>query len=399
MNFLKIPRAPILWLSIHGLLMILTPISQAQSQTLQDPALNPAAELTLSKEQALDFFLIELSIRENLPLETLREAFRDVKTQTIAKQYMVPSTTGKKRKNWLSYRANVMNTTRLNAGKQFLLEHQAFLKQLEDKSGIPISIVVGILGVETIYGRNMGSFTVRDVLTTFAFDYPPTVNQRSRQSMFKEQLRAHILNCADTQGPAIISAEVLQACLMQEGSFAGAIGMPQFMPSSIRQFAQDGNGDGKIDLRNTPEDAMQSIAQFLLAHGWKKGEPIYLPISSEMQTSPIVKKLADGDPNPKFTLGELKNQKIISSWPNSLKDTSPALIVDLPRIEKDGSEKTDYLVGLKNFEVITQYNRSFFYAMSVTEFGEAVVHNEGITQKVKLGKSQSTNNGRRGHKQ
>ena len=399
MNFLKIPRAPIFWLSIHGLLMIWISVSHAQSQPLQETTLNPAAEITLSKEQALDFFLIELSIRENLPLETLREAFRDVKTQTIAKQYMVPSTSGKKRKNWLSYRANVMNSTRLNAGKQFLLEHQAFLTQLEHKSGIPSSIVVGILGVETIYGRNMGSFPVRDVLTTFAFDYPPTVNQASRQAMFKEQLRAHILNCVDTQSPATISALVLQACLMQEGSFAGAIGMPQFMPSSIRQFAQDGNGDGRIDLRNTPEDAMQSIAQFLLAHGWKKGEPIYLPISSEMQVSAIVKKLADGDPNPKYTLGELKNQKIISSWPSSLNETSPVLIVDLPRIEKDGAERVDYVVGLKNFEVITQYNRSFFYAMSVTEFGDAVVLSEGTPQKIKLGKSRSTNNGHRGHKQ
>jgi membrane-bound lytic murein transglycosylase B len=185
---------------------------------------------------------------------------------------------------------------------------------------------------------------------------------------------------------------------MQEGSFAGAIGMPQFMPSSIRQFARDGNGDGKIDLRSSPEDAMQSIAQFLLEHGWKTSEPIYLSISPEMQESSIVKELADGDPNPKFTLGELKNKKIIANWPSTLDENSPALIVDLPRIEKDGSTKVDYLVGLRNFEVITQYNRSFFYAMSVTEFGQAVIQNGWSTKNAKPGKSLSTNTGHHGHK-
>ena len=373
-------------------------LSHAQIKPSLDLSLDSSTPVILSKEQALDFFLIELSIRENLSIETLREAFRDVKSQPIARQYMAPPSGSKGRKNWLSYRSNVMNTIRLDAGKRFLQEHHEFLLQLEKTSGVPMSIVVGILGVETVYGRNMGSFPVRDVLTTFAFDYPPSPNRAGREAMFKEQLRDHILNCIDTLNLIPVSSELLRACLIQEGSFAGAIGMPQFMPSSIRRFAQDGNGDGKIDLRKSPEDAMQSIAQFLLAHGWKKGEPIYLPISSEMQDSTIVKELADGDPNPKFNLRELKNQKIITNWPSTLDENSPALIVDLPRIEKDGSSKVDYLVGLRNFEVITQYNRSFFYAMSVTEFGQAVIQNGVSAKNTKPGKSLSTNTGHRGHK-
>jgi membrane-bound lytic murein transglycosylase B len=117
-----------------------------------------------------------------------------------------------------------------------------------------------------------------------------------------------------------------------------------------------------------------------------------------MQASTILKELADGDPNPKLSLGQLKNQKIITSWPSSLDENSPALIVDLPRIEKDGSDKVDYLVGLRNFEVITQYNRSFFYAMSVTEFGQAVVQNGWSAKTTKPGKSPSINTGHHGHK-
>jgi membrane-bound lytic murein transglycosylase B len=398
MKFLKTIRPLFFWSCLIAAHLAATTASHAQIKPSQEIGLDSSNPLTLSKEQALDFFLIELAIRENLSIDMLREAFRDVKYQTIARQYMVPASGSKGRKNWTSYRSNVMNTIRLDAGKRFLQEHHEFLNQLEKTSGVPMSLVVGILGVETVYGRNMGSFPVRDILTTFAFDYPPSANRVGREAMFKEQLRDHVLNCIDTLSLTTMSSDLLRACLIQEGSFAGAIGMPQFMPSSIRLYARDGNHDGKIDLRTSSEDAMQSIAQFLLAHGWKNGEPIYLPISSEMQASTILKELADGDPNPKLSLGQLKNQKIITSWPSSLDENSPALIVDLPRIEKDGSDKVDYLVGLRNFEVITQYNRSFFYAMSVTEFGQAVVQNGWSAKTTKPGKSPSINTGHHGHK-
>ena len=116
-----------------------------------------------------------------------------------------------------------------------------------------------------------------------------------------------------------------------------------------------------------------------------------------MQNSSAVKDFADGDPNPKFNLGEFKNKKIISQIPSPLNENSPALIIDLPSISKKGEVSTEYAVGLKNFEVITQYNRSFFYAMSVTEFGQAVVQNKEKSKNTKQEKRQSTNNGRRGH--
>jgi len=376
--------------------LLLSSLIHAQNQDSQS---SNSEMLSLSKEQALDLFLIEMAMRENLSVETLREAFREMKWQTTARQYMVPSGSTPPRKNWSAYRANVMNQIRLDAGKKFLQEHHLFLDQLEKETGVPSSIVVGILGVETVYGRNMGTFPVRDVLATFAFDYPKSPNQASRSAMFKEQLYDHVLNCLSKTDRSMPDLTKFKSCLVQDGSFAGAMGMPQFMPTSIRKFAKDGDGDGLIDLRKSPKDAMQSIAHFLKGHGWKTGEPIYLPISAEMQTNAIVKELADGDPNPKYYLGDLKNKKVINRWPAPMHDMSPALIVDLPSVSKNGEDSIEYLVGLTNFEVITQYNRSFFYAMSVTEFGQAVINNGFASTKTsKPEKLQSTSNGRRDHK-
>ncbi len=393
MLFLKRP-SQFLFFSFYLIffLSINTPChAQNISQTTSD---NNSVQL--SKEQTLDFFLIEFAIRENVSIELLRDVFHDMKWQSVARQYMVPSSSGPSKKNWASYLSNVMSPTRITAGKKFLEEHHTFLNQLEKDTGVPISVIVGILGVETVYGRNMGSFSVKDVLSTFAFDYPPSPNQTSRSAMFREQLYDHLLNCLPYDR-SNVEINNFKICLNQEGSFAGAIGMPQFMPSSIRKYAQDGDGDGIINLRNRPKDAMQSIANFLIMHGWKTGEPIYLNIDSSMQDSSAVKDFADGDPNPKFNLGEFKNKKIISHIPSPLNENSPALIIDLPSINKKGETSTEYAVGLKNFEVITQYNRSFFYAMSVTEFGQAVVQNKEKSKNTKQEKRQSTNNGRRGH--
>ena len=394
MLFLKRP-SQFLFFSFYLIffLSINTPChAQNISQTTSD---NNSVQL--SKEQTLDFFLIEFAIRENVSIELLRDVFHDMKWQSVARQYMVPSSSGPSKKNWASYLSNVMSPTRITAGKKFLEEHHTFLNQLEKDTGVPISVIVGILGVETVYGRNMGSFSVKDVLSTFAFDYPPSPNQTSRSAMFREQLYDHLLNCLPYD-KSNIEINNFKICLNQEGSFAGAIGMPQFMPSSIRKYAQDGDGDGIINLRNSPKDAMQSIANFLIMHGWKTGEPIYLNIDSSMQNSSAVKDFADGDPNPKFNLGEFKNKKIISQIPSPLNENSPALIIDLPSISKKGEVSTEYAVGLKNFEVITQYNRSFFYAMSVTEFGQAVVQNKEKSKNTKQEKRQSISSGHHDHK-
>lgn len=361
----------------------------------------------LSFTEMLDMFLIEQGLKQNLSISTLREAFNDVSYQTTAKQYITPASGPKAKKNWLRYRQNTMNPIRIKAGKKFWLEHQKYLMDLEQSTGIPSAIVVGILGVETIYGQNMGNFPVRDVLATLAFDYPNSPNKVERSQMFSEQLADLIQYCArvsaDDQG------DQFKTCLVQPGSFAGAIGMPQFMPSSIVKYAKDGDMDSKIDLRNNSFDAMASIANFMLQHGWVIGQPILLPINKEPEVLDKIQKIADGDPHPKWTLDQLKAQKIIQNIPQSMSPQDLALIVDLPLIDAKGKESIQYWVGLKNFEVITQYNRSFFYAMAVTEFGYSVANlvdphqtnplQVPIGDEIKQEKPRSTNNDRRDRKQ
>ena len=259
----------------------------------------------------------------------------------------------------------------MQTGERFWRENRTFLEKTEKETGVPIEVIVGILGIETMYGSNMGNFNVRDVLATLAFNYPESPNKESRESMFRQQLADLTIYCwkesAQNSKP-----NQFNNCLKQTSSFAGAIGMPQFMPTSIRKFAVDGDGDGIINLRSSKEDAIASVANFMVGHGWRKNEPIFLELSSQEKAIEAAKALADGDPDPKYTLASLKQRGIVDSWKKPLTDDSLALVVDLPTNEKNGTSYVEYVVGLKNFEVITLYNRSFFYAKVVTDFGYEV---------------------------
>jgi membrane-bound lytic murein transglycosylase B len=364
------------------------------------------ASIKLSQSQMLDMFLIEVSLRKNLSLQKLREAFVDVTPQLTAKQYITPPVGSRAKKNWLKYRQNALDPIRIEAGQKFWLANQEELIRIENTTGVPAALIVGILGIETNYGKNMGRFPVRDVLVTLAFDYPDTPNRIARSQMFNEQLSDLITFCSPT---GLIDNPIqFKTCLTQPSSFAGAIGMPQFMPTSLLKFAKDGDKDGLIDLRNSASDAMASIANFLLQHGWMVNQPILIPVKTGTETLDTIRRIADGDPNPKWTLSQLKTMKIIDKIPSSNQAEDLALIVDLPIIDTKGIESVTYWVGLKNFEVITQYNRSFFYAMAVTEFGYTVASNLNPEQKnpvnretlnsVKQEKPQSTNNDHPGHK-
>jgi len=362
--------------------------------------------IKLSQSQKLDLFLIEISLRKNLSLEKLREAFVDVTPQLTAKQYITPPVGSRAKKNWLKYRQNALDPIRIQAGQKFWLANQEELTRLENTTGVPAALIVGILGIETNYGKNMGRFPVRDVLVTLTFDYPDTPNRIARSQMFNEQLSDLITFCSPTG--QIDNPLQFKTCLTQPSSFAGAIGMPQFMPTSLLKFAKDGDKDGVIDLRNSASDAMASIANFLLQHGWVVNQPILIPVKVGSEALDAVQRIADGDPNPKWSLSQLKAMKIIDRIPSSNRADDLALIVDLPVIDSKGDEAVTYWVGLKNFEVITQYNRSFFYAMAVTEFGYTVANNLNLEQKnpvnsetlnsVKQEKPPSTNSDRPGRK-
>ena len=357
------------------------PIQQSDAQqSIVNQADDAATEARYS--QSLRALLTQVSQTYEIPLQSLENDFLDAKTIPPIRKLVLPPA-GAFKKNWLAYRKRFIEPVRLKAGKAFWEENQAFLNQIEQESGVPAQIIVAIIGIETIYGRQTGNFRVKDVLYTLAFSYPDTLNKSAREQLFKDQLQELILMCWTEAGgklPAKNSAQGLNparfnACLNQNSSYAGAIGLPQFMPSSIRSFAVDGDGDGRIDLKQNPKDAIASVANFMKKHGWQTGMPISFPIQENAITA--AKQLADGEPQLKYTVADLIEKGILLPAQGDLQNggvepQSKALIVDLPYPDKDGIDQAQYFVGLNNFLTIVQYNRSYFYAQSVAEFAEAL---------------------------
>ena len=348
------------------------------------PIVNQADDVTTEARvsQNLNELLNQVSQTQEIPLQSLESAFLDAKTiPSIRKLVLPPSGTFKK--NWLAYRKRFIEPIRLKAGKAFWEENQVFLSQVEQDSGVPAEIIVAIIGIETIYGRQTGIFRVKDVLSTLAFSYPETPNKPAREQLFKDQLKELILLCWTEAGGQLPAKNSMQgvnstrfsACLNQNSSYAGAMGLPQFMPSSIRSFAIDGDGDGRVDLKQSPKDAIASVGNFMKKHGWQPGMPVSFTVQSD--GVPAAKELADGQPQLKYTVQELIEKGILTKQQGDLQSggvelSSKAFIVDLPYPDKDGLDQVQYFVGLNNFLTIVQYNRSYFYAQSVAEFAEAL---------------------------
>jgi len=243
---------------------------------------------------------------------------------------------------WNDYRAQFVNETRVANGLAFWKENRRSLARAEKQYGVPAQYIVAIIGVETNYGRNMGKYRVIDALSTLAFDYPP------RSSFFRRELEQYLL-LAREEGIDVFATR---------GSYAGAIGIPQFMPTSLRRYAVDFNGDGRIDLARSSADAVGSVANFLKEHGWQAGEPVLL----KAKPSPdAIAKYMDGSFEPRYRIAELTAA--------GLEVESPPSADMLGTLVALGAE---YRVGLRNFYVITRYNRSALYAGAVNDLGEAL---------------------------
>jgi membrane-bound lytic murein transglycosylase B len=357
------------------------PTQQASpSETIVNQPEDVATEARFNN--SLSQLIAQTAETQGIPLSTLEMGFLDAKSiPSIRKLVLPPSASFKK--NWIAYRKRFIEPIRLKAGKAFWEQNQAFLNKVEQESGVPAEMIVAIIGIETIYGRQTGNFRVKDALSTLAFSYPDTPNKATREKLFKDQLQELILLCWSEAGgtlPAKNSSQGMNStrfnsCLNQNSSYAGAIGLPQFMPSSIRSFAVDGDGDGRIDLRQSPKDAIASVGNFMKKHGWQTGMPIYFPIPEGAIVE--ARALADGEPQLKYTIQELIEKEILTKDQGDLQaggvePQSKALIVDLPYPDKDGNDQVRYVVGLNNFLTIVQYNRSYFYAQSVAEFAEAL---------------------------
>lgn len=326
----------------------------ARKVALKPDDLGEFANFTQWKDVA--DFIDQMVEKHDFDRAGLESVFKKVRYVDSTIQLIKPAPPGRP-KNWHAYRARFVEPVRINAGIAFWNANADALARAEEQYGVPAEIIVGILGVETIYGRNTGRFRVLDALTTLAFDYPNTPNRVARMEFFRGELENTLLFARES---GIDPFTLL-------GSYAGAIGWPQFMPGSIRKFAVDFDGDGKIDLRNSSVDAIGSVARFLAEHGWKRGEPMVFPATVSSTESARTWDIFIGQGlEAKFKLDELKAAGVT---PNVEPPADMQFgLVDL----QNGEQPTEYWLGATNFFAITQYNRSFFYAMSVIDLGRAV---------------------------
>jgi membrane-bound lytic murein transglycosylase B len=287
-------------------------------------------------------FVREQAAKHGFDQDELLKLFAQVRHQARVVSLMTPPPPGTKR-SWTNYRNRVLDPIRIDVGLAFWRDHQDAIRRASERFGVPQEIIVSIIGIETMYGRYTGNFRVLDTLTTLAFDYP------RRAEFFRSELEQFLLLVRDQRldplGP--------------RGSFAGAMGVPQFMPGSIRRHAVDFDGDGRIDLMRNVGDAVGSVASFLANHGWRPGEPTHFQarLADESRITPLI----EAGIEPKFTIAQLGAYGVTS--PQNVPPAMPLALIDLP----NGDEPTVYTLGAPNFYVITRYNRSSFYAMSVID--------------------------------
>lgn len=250
---------------------------------------------------------------------------------------------------WHEYRAIFLTDERLRQGLEFWQLHAATLARAEQQYGVPAEIIVAIIGVETFYGRNTGKWKVIDGLSTLAFDYPP------RAPFFQDQLRELLLLCRE-QGVDPLALT---------GSYAGAMGLPQFMPGSFRKWAVDFDGDGQINIWNNPVDAIGSVASYFRAHGWVKGDPV---ASRATLASPEAASAVTAELEANSTVAKLLRR----GW-QPAEPLPDALAVTAFRLEGDAGN--EFWMGLPNFYVITRYNHSAMYAMAVYQLSQSLQAN------------------------
>ena len=281
----------------------------------------------------------------------LAQMFARTRYSATIARLMTPTGSSKPTR-WDEYRNRFIEPQRIRGGVAFWRSNRAALQRASAQYGVPEEIIVAIIGIETLYGRTPGNFRVIDALTTLSFDYPPEAGN-TRAPFFRTQLEDYLL-FARENGIDVFSLR---------GSYAGAIGMPQFMPTSWRRYAVDYDGDGKIDLRRNSSDVIGSVAHFLQEHGWVRQLATHYDVDlAQAQIQPL---LAAGIP-PQFTPEQLVAFGVRTSA--TLPPHLRLALIDLP----NGEARADYVLGTQNFFAITRYNRSSFYAMAVIELAQTI---------------------------
>ena len=296
--------------------------------------------------------------RLRLPEVYVRNAIGNADYLPAVPRLILPAGQGVRR-NWSVYRSRFVEPLRIRAGVQFWRENAPALRRAEHEFGVAAQFIVGIIGVETIFGRNMGNMRVIDALSTLSFDFPRQhPRAEARNQFFLDELQAYLLLCArNGDNP-----------LALQGSYAGAMGLPQFMPSSWLKYAVDYDGDRHIDLFTSPVDAIGSVASYFRSFGWEPGLPPLYDVAFDTSRLQLPALLAP-DIVPSFTTQEFSTlgAQVQHAAPRLGRSGKLALI----ELE-NGPAAPSYHAGTQNFYVITRYNNSSYYAKAVIDLGEAV---------------------------
>jgi len=290
-------------------------------------------------------FIDEMVSKHQFKRDELVKLFsRAERRQAVIDAITTPATL----KPWQEYRASFISSQRISGGLQFWQLYADALQRAEKQYGVPQEIIVALIGVETTYGRNAGRFSTLDALTTLAFDYP------RRADFFRGELEQYLLLTRE-QGLDLSKVQ---------GSYAGALGIPQFMPSSYRKYAVDFSGDGKIDLLHDPVDAIGSVANYLRQYGWLHGQPVTVPVAVSEESC----------------VGSLAQAHSVAEWAGAGVKPGREVAADLQArlVDFTVAEGKEFWLAFNNFDVITRYNNSDFYAMSVFQLAEALrdAHNQ-----------------------
>ena len=306
-------------------------------------SLRPAHALDIKRADVREF-IAHMTETSSFKKRQLRKLLKAAKSQPAIIEAM--DRPAEKAKLWFEYRSIFLTERRIREGTDFWIAHRQALDRASVRSGVPPEYLAAILGIETYYGRLTGSYRVLDALSTLAFDHP------SRAKYFRDELEQFLLLTRDARLDP----------LSVKGSYAGAMGAPQFMPSNYRRYAVDADADGRIDLWTNWADVCASVGNYLKEHGWNAGEPVLSEARAEPDKAPDLdgRKLALSE-----TVGSLRSSGV--SFDSSLPADAPALL-----IAADDDDGVHWRVGYNNFYVITRYNHSALYAMAVNDLAAAV---------------------------
>jgi membrane-bound lytic murein transglycosylase B len=317
-------------------------------------------ELYANREDAMQM-ADDIAERRDLDKAWVRNAIGQARNIGQISRLMQPAPKGTA-KNWRVYRSRFIDPVRIKAGVKFWQDNAVTLLKAEKEYGVPAEIIVGIIGVETIYGRDTGSYRVIDALTTLTFDFPVSHPRAAeRQAFFKSELE-HYLSLTSRSDIDPLSLR---------GSYAGAMGLPPFMPSSWAKYAIDFDEDGKVDLFNSPADVIGSVANYFKAFKWQPGMPTHYPVSFDVARLDMDALMAP-DILPTFSATSFAAKGAVLNALGAA-HAGPLALIELQNGDATISGNApSYVAGTENFYAITRYNWSSYYAMSVIDLGREV---------------------------